>query len=502
MLQALTGKPSFKNAKDLYTWCQTGEGYPDQLLRDLEVSEGAIDFLHSVMACDPAARPTAQVACEHRWWAEPDIRPRTEQSTAILRHSGRISRRYAPDVRYSVQVHDARQRSRRPQSYLGHDTWNSEALPYPKGPSDNSFWAASGPSNPQVYPLGMYQHPYATSATHLPMSLYAPPHQPHLESDYLVSADIILDRGLHGRGLRYDPRSSKAPHHVPNVLRQQRYHRQGRAQIASGSFDGPHEPQQHDRNLPKQVRFEPGIRDRSQASPEQGADREGRAQILPAQRKASVPDTKGFRSLLTLGDLTIDTDSDHNVQIVVNPVNKKSNKRPQTSQVIVEGARAGASFGESDRGNSHLDNVPREEKTFQFKRADAHLRGVLDQLSRKEVEISGLKNMVARFDGTKGNGFYRGVLANKIGEAVSLREAADRLREDMFENARFGQPPPRAVTWQRTQAEITERDSSTGGEDLENRGDPSWPWLGDGGWTEELPALEDMHQHHVGLKAR
>lgn len=151
------------------------------------------------------------------------------------------------------------------------------------------------------------------------------------------------------------------------------------------------------------------------------------------------------------------------------PIYKKSKKSPQTSQVIVEDATTGASFGESDRGNSHLNNDPREEQTAQFKRADAQLRDFLGQLSRKEVEISGLKNMVARFDGTKGNGFYRGMLANKLREVVSLRQAADRLREDMFENARFGQPPPRAVTWQRTQAESTERDSSTGGEDLDNR---------------------------------
>lgn len=503
ILQALTGKPSFKNAKDLYTWCQTGEGYPDQLLRELEVSEGAIDFLHSVMACNPSARPTAQVSCEHRWWAEPDIRPRREQPVSTLRQSGSIARRPAPDVRYPVKVPDARQRSRRPQSYLGQDTWNSEALPYPKAPSDNSFWAASGLSNPQVYPLGMYQHPYATRATHLPMSLYAPPHQPHLESDYVIDADIILNREIHGRGLPYDPRSSKAPHQVPNV-RQQRYHRQRRAQIASGSVDGPHEPPPHDRNLLKQVRFEPGLRDRSQASPEQGANREGRAQIMPVQRKGSVSDTTGLRTLFTLGDIRIGTNSDQNVQILVNPVNKKSKKRPQTSQVIQNGetAKSGASFGESGGGNSHLDNVPREEQTAQFKRADAQLRGFLDQLSRKEVEISGLKSMVARFDGTKGNGFYRGVLANKIGEAVSLREAADRLREDMFENARFGQPPPRAVTCQSTHAESTERNPSIGGEDTENRRDPSWPWLGDGGWTEELSALEDVRQHHFGLEAR
>lgn len=445
VLQALTGKPSFKNAKDLYTWCQTGQGYPDQLLRDLEVSEGAIDFLHSVMACDTAARSTAQVACEHRWWAEPDIRPRREQPASILRRSGRISRRSALDVRYPVEVLDARQHSRRPQSYVAHDTWNSAALPYPKGPSDNSFWAASGPSIPQTYPLGMYQHQYATSATHLPMSLYAPPHQPHLESDYVVDADITLNRGTHGRGLPYDPRSSKAPHQVPNV-RQQRYHRQRQAQIASGSVDGPHEPPQHDRNLLKQIRFEPGLRDRSQASPDQGADREGRAQIMPVQRKGSVSHTTGLRTLLTLGDIRIGTNSDQNVQILVNPVNNKSNKRPQTNHVLGEAATSGVSFEESSVRNSHLHNVPREDQIVKFKRADDQLRDLLDQLSRKEVEISRLEYIVDRFDGTMGKGFETGVLAKAKGEAVSLREAADRLREDMLESVRFRQPPPRAVT--------------------------------------------------------
>lgn len=502
MLQALTGKPSFKNAKDLYTWCQTGEGYPDQLLRDLEVSEGAIDFLHSVMACDPATRPTAQFACEHRWWAEPDIRPRREQPALIFRRFGRISRRSALDVRYPVEVSDARQRSRRPQSYLDHGTWNSEALPYPKGPFDNSFWAASGPSNPHIYPIGMYQHPYATSATHLPRSSYAPPHQRHSESDYLVNRDFTLDRRIHARESSYDSKSSNAPYHWPDVLRQQEDHRQRRAQIAPVSLNGPHEPQQQENDPPKQVRFELGLRDRAQASPEQDTDREGGAHIIPAQRKASVPNTKGLRRSLTLGDLTIDTNSHQNVQILFNPVNKNSKKHPQTSQLFGQAATPGASFGESGRGNANLENVPRMGQTVQFKTADAQLRDAIDQLSRKEVEIFELESIVARRPDRKGNRYYRSGIAMKKGEAGLLRETVDRLRDEMNENAPNGQVPARAVTWQSSQAGTTGSEPRTGGEDSENRGDPSWPWLGDGGWTEELSAREDVRQHHVGLEAR
>lgn len=75
VLRALTGKPSFNNHRELDKWRRTGEGYPDQLLQDLQVTEGAIDFLHSVMACDPAVRPTAEAACGHTWWAETDTGP-------------------------------------------------------------------------------------------------------------------------------------------------------------------------------------------------------------------------------------------------------------------------------------------------------------------------------------------------------------------------------------------------------------------------------------------
>lgn len=502
MLQALTGKPSFKNAKDLYTWCQTGEGYPDQLLQDLEVSEGAIDFLHSVMACDPATRPTAQFACEHRWWAEPDIRPRKEQPASIIRRSGRISRRSAQDVRYPVEVSDARQRFRRPQSYFGHGTWNSEALPYPKAPFDNPFWTASGPSTPHIYPIGMYQHPYATSATHLPMSLYAPPHQRHSESDYLVNTNSTLDRRTHANELSYDSRSSNAPYHWPDVLQQQEDPRQRRAQIASVSLNGPHKPQQRDMDLLKQVRFEPGLRDRAQASPEQGTDREGRAHIIPAQRKVSVPNTKGLRRSLTLGDLTIDTNSHQNVQILFNPVNKNPKKRPQSSQVFGQAATPGASFGESGRGTANIESFPRMGQTVQIKNADAQLRDAIDQLSQKEAEIFELENIVARLPDKKGNRYYRSGIAMKKGEAGLLRETVDRLRDEMNENAPYGQVPARAVTWQSSQAGTTSREPRTGGEDFENRGEQSWPWLGDGGWAEELPAREDVRQPHVGLEAR
>lgn len=468
------------NAKDLYTWCQTGEGYPDQLLRELEVSESAIDFLHSVMACDPAARPTAQVACEHRWWAEPGIRPRRYQPASIIPQSGRISRRSALDMRFPVELPDARQRSRRPQSFIEHGTWNSAALQYPKGPSDSPFWVTSGPSNPQIYPFGMYQHPYTTNTTPL-RSSYVLSNQRLSESDYLANADFTLDCKAHARGLSYDSSSSKAPYHWPDVLRHQENHCQRRAQIASGSFDGSHEPQRHDTNLPEQVRFEPGLRYVPQASPEQGDDREGRTYFIPAQMKASVPDTKGLRRLLTLGDLTIDTNSHQNVQILVNPVKKKSKKRPQTSQIFGETAPPGASFGESGRVNAHLENVSRTGQTVQFKSADAQLKNAIDQLSRKEEEILKLGGIVARTIGKEEHESYSKKFAKKLEKAGLLRAAVDRLRDGMNEVVQCGQAPVSAFTWQKAQAGKTDGEPRTRGEDLENRGDSSWPWLGGGG---------------------
>jgi serine/threonine protein kinase len=139
VLRALTGEPSFKNAKDLHTWCRTGEGYPDQRLRDLEVSEGVIDFLHSVMACEPATRPTAEAACGHRWWADLDPRSPSREPTPGPSRPENMSLRSAPDMRLPVEAPNIRQNGRRPQQSLGHD-----ATPYPRWETPNSGWAIPG----------------------------------------------------------------------------------------------------------------------------------------------------------------------------------------------------------------------------------------------------------------------------------------------------------------------------------------------------------------------
>lgn len=333
------------------------------------------------------------------------------------------------------------------------------------------------------------------------MSSYVLSNQRHSESDYLANVDFTFDCKPHARRLSYDSSSSKAPYHWPDVWRHQEDHRQGRAQIASGSFDWSGEPQQHDSNLPKQVRFEPGIRYVPEASPEQGDNREGGTYFIPAHMKASVPDTKGPRKLFTLRDLSIDTNNHQNVQILVNPVKKKSKKRPQTSQIFGETTPPGASFGESGRVSTHLENVSRTGQYVKFKNADAQLRDAIDQLSRKEEEIVQLRLIVASMIGKEEHELYSKMFAEKVEEAASLRAAVDRLRDGMKEIAQCGQAPASAFTWQKAQAGNTDGEPRTGGKDLESRGDSSWPWLGGGGWTDELPARGDGRQYHV-LEAR
>lgn len=449
MLQALTGKPSFKNAKDLYTWCQTGEGYPDQLLRELQVSEDAIDFLHSVMAFDPAARPTAKAACEHRWWAESDIRPaRGWRLASILGQPGKLSRRRSSlEVHFPPEVCDARQSSLNRQQHFNRDRRNSVVLPYPRSESTNSLWAVPPPFSPQTDPHGVYQHPYPMSTPHLPMDLYMPPHQRQAESDYIAKPDLILRRPSRTRrpSLADDTsfRSLTAPHNWPYVLRQ---HENNQARITTGPYDGPYGPQQQDSGLRKQVRFVSGSHDRSPGSPVQSSHREGQTRINPSHKKASVPDSRELTRILTLGDLTIDTSSHQPVRILVNPAKTKSKKRPQTSQIAGQSAMPGGSL--------------RTDETVQSKYADDQLRDATAQLSQKE--------------------------------------AVTRLRDDIDANSLRGEAPASVVTWHRIQSDEEPRT----GENHERHRDPSWAWLGDGAWTEQLAARGDVRQHHAGLEAR
>ncbi|KAI3399404.1 hypothetical protein diail_7132 [Diaporthe ilicicola] len=97
VFHALTGGHCFEKLKDLERWSQTGSGYPDQTLRELKVSEDAIDFLHSVMAGEPSMRPTAETACRHRW-IQPDSQPATQQFTPSLLQLGIRPRTWAPDI--------------------------------------------------------------------------------------------------------------------------------------------------------------------------------------------------------------------------------------------------------------------------------------------------------------------------------------------------------------------------------------------------------------------
>lgn len=512
VLQALTGKPSFKNAKDLYTWCQTGEGYPDQVLRELQVSEDAIDFLHSVMACDPAARPTAEVACEHRWWGESDVRPVRGRPASILHQLGNLSRRSAPDMRFPLQVYNETQSSRKPQQYFNYDARYSYTLPYPRNEPINSHWTTLPP---RIDPYGGYQHPsLAISTSHMPMALYAPPHQQHSDSDYTTAKPEFNSH--QARSSRdFDTRFLTAPHHRPYVLRQ---HESSQSQITSGSYDGSYGPQPQDSNVRKQVRFAPVIHDRSLGSPGKGSNREGQTQITPAQKKPSLPDSKGLKRVLTLGDLTIDANSDQPVRILVDSGKRKSNRRAHTSQILSQNSIPGRIFVDFARGRPHLNSVPRTEETIQLKRADAQVRrtdsksrhaddklgDAISQLLQKEEEIAQLAVSGTGLNDVKGNEFLREELVplgKKIEEAKRLREAVTRLRGDMNENSRRGELPAHVVTWQRTQAGNADKKPRTG-ENREHHRDPSWPWLGDGGWTEEMAVREAARRHRVGLEAR
>lgn len=171
VMQALTGKPSFKTTKDLYMWCQTGEGYPDKLLRELQVSEGAISFLHSVMACDPAARPSAEDAQRHHWWLEPvTSRPVGGRFAPSLSRPVRKSYRSAPYVQVQSEVFDLGYRARRRRRRYGVDF----ALTTPF-PPHTVYGHVAPPINyrndPYEYETQVYKSPHPLSAPQLPVRL-------------------------------------------------------------------------------------------------------------------------------------------------------------------------------------------------------------------------------------------------------------------------------------------------------------------------------------------
>lgn len=82
VFRALTGKATFKGTTDMYKWCRSGTGLPDEQLRDVHASEDVVNFLHSVMVSNPARRLTAPEACEHNWMRKEPNMPAQHLSPA------------------------------------------------------------------------------------------------------------------------------------------------------------------------------------------------------------------------------------------------------------------------------------------------------------------------------------------------------------------------------------------------------------------------------------
>lgn len=65
--QALTGRATFETFADLGKYCAGLIQFPDQPLRDIEVSEEAIGFIVALMEVKPVERLSAQSARTHAW---------------------------------------------------------------------------------------------------------------------------------------------------------------------------------------------------------------------------------------------------------------------------------------------------------------------------------------------------------------------------------------------------------------------------------------------------
>ena len=239
VLQALTGQPSFKNPKDFYTWCQTGEGFPDRLLREIQVSEGAISFLHSVMVFDPAARPSAETAQRHRWFVEPDTRPAAGKLAPSLSRFGRKSRRSTSYVRVQSEVSD-----------VGYQAWRRRhrsgvefalAAPFPPH-TVHGHVATPLKYRNDPYETEACKHPYPLSIPQLRVGLDVPLRQQHLDLDYPAKPDFGLHWTSHARGLSDNSWSLKASLNRADAPRQGYNNPTSWAQNTCRSYYGPHKP--------------------------------------------------------------------------------------------------------------------------------------------------------------------------------------------------------------------------------------------------------------------
>lgn len=396
VFRVLTGKQCFKNVKEMAKWCRTGEGYPDQLLRDLHVSEDAIDFLHSVMAGKPEDRPTAEAACGHSWWADVDTPPPKGRLAPSLTPTRSMSRRSGPDMcPLPLEAPCARRASCQSHPCLDHETWSDCAPPCPRRDTTTSGWAASPPSSTQNDPYGtrLYQQTYPASVPQLPMADELPWRRRQLESGPFARQDYNLHRAPHSRRLADDTRPMKARLILQELLRQLRQQRniyKKRAQNTSGSHDELEGPQQQHRSHPKQVRFADEMHHRSRGSPQQESDHDCQSEPTQVQRKSSGSGPTGPRRAVTLRDLTIRI-TGQPAHILVNPTDRQSKKRPQTGRMVNQTAIPEASFGQRGEERPFLNSLPNwVEETARFKETQVQRRRQEECLARLDALLEKL----------------------------------------------------------------------------------------------------------------
>jgi calcium/calmodulin-dependent protein kinase I len=63
----LTGQSAFRNFAELAGYCSGTRKFPAEILQEFAVSGEAQDFVASLMLLEPAARPLADKALQHRW---------------------------------------------------------------------------------------------------------------------------------------------------------------------------------------------------------------------------------------------------------------------------------------------------------------------------------------------------------------------------------------------------------------------------------------------------
>lgn len=97
--QALTGRATFETFADLGKYCAGLINFPDQILRDTGVSEGAIRFIVAVMGVKPSERLSAQSARRHSWM---EIGPESQPGEGLNESLGQSE--WSLDVPFTPQT--------------------------------------------------------------------------------------------------------------------------------------------------------------------------------------------------------------------------------------------------------------------------------------------------------------------------------------------------------------------------------------------------------------